>query len=336
MYTQVFPAKEFSLTTTLLGALSHINKSIVVLGLGIHDNFHVRTVAREFLFPFISLHQALNTNSPSNMSLENVLTTLRNFSINPPVFDINNTAFGNPLYAKFLSLYEKYVQNNDVLGSNRGKLNQMNIYLSSVNATSAKPVFNASSPLAMRGNQHNIQRNILNTTSDNVNKSGEIDTQVRNNGTDVIEFTKLSDAINLDFRRFQTVKEDSSLTSSLFRVRRNADTGAVLHPIATQTLPQPMAENSQWPRLLWIGTHAPGLLKSPKFREQTAEGVQNFNKNVYAILNQFQVPYLDTFDFTNGIVSFDGTHYGWGVNMLKVNMLLTYIQHELADAPGWR
>ncbi|BFZ16797.1 hypothetical protein BsWGS_19836 [Bradybaena similaris] len=304
VYTEVFPAKQFYLTTPLLRALRHINKSIVVLGLGIHDNFHMKTVEREFLFPFISLYKSLNTNTPYNMNLENVLTTLGNVSISPPVFDIN-------------------------------KLNQMNLHLYSLNTTSAKPVFNTRSPLNMHGNQHNIQRNTINTTADNVNKTWGIDSQARNNSTDVIQFTKLPDANNLDFQRFHAVKEDSSLTSSLFRVRRRADKGSVSQPIVSQTSPPPMAENNQWPRLLWLGIHAPGLLKSPKFREQTAEGVQNFNKNVYAILKQFQVPYLDTFDFTKGIVSFDGTHYGWGINMLKVNMLLTYIQHDLADAPGW-
>ena len=33
-----------------------------------------------------------------------------------------------------------------------------------------------------------------------------------------------------------------------------------------------------------------------------------------------------TFNMTAGVVSYDGTHYGWGVNMWKVDMLMTYFK----------
>ncbi|CAG5131336.1 unnamed protein product [Candidula unifasciata] len=80
------------------------------------------------------------------------------------------------------------------------------------------------------------------------------------------------------------------------------------------------------PGILWVGAHAPGLLKSPRFPQQSADGVQHYNSEISHVLKRWGVPVLDTFSFSNGTVSFDGTHYGWGINKLKANMLMTYIR----------
>ncbi|GFS11186.1 lysosomal protein NCU-G1 [Elysia marginata] len=84
------------------------------------------------------------------------------------------------------------------------------------------------------------------------------------------------------------------------------------------------------PHLFWMGIHAPGLLKSSHFEAQSAEGVQRFNNAIEKILDEEGIPYLDTFNFTSNVLSFDGTHYGFAINMLKANMFLTYIRESFA------
>ncbi|CAG5114981.1 unnamed protein product, partial [Candidula unifasciata] len=164
---------------------------------------------------------------------------------------------------------------------------------------------------------------------------GTVKVKIKNN-TDVGHTKRLPDLVSSDFPKSHILKAENLDISNSSRVRRKADTGNSPLPITSQTSPRTTVDNKPWPRLLWIGAHSPGLLKSSKFSEQTAAGVQSFNKNVYKVLNDFKVPYLDTFEMTKGVVSFDGTHYGYGINMLKANMVLTYIQHELSRDPEWR
>ncbi|XP_059146851.1 uncharacterized protein LOC131934753 [Physella acuta] len=113
------------------------------------------------------------------------------------------------------------------------------------------------------------------------------------------------------------VKGDKNISASVVQENRKNRT------VYFKNIPDSAHKNTR-PRLLWLGVHAPGLLKSPKFQRQTAEGVQLYNQEIQKILNQWSVPDLQTFNFTRGVVSHDGTHYGWGINMLKVNMILTY------------
>ncbi|CAG5114980.1 unnamed protein product, partial [Candidula unifasciata] len=179
--------------------------------------------------------------------------------------------------------------------------------------------------------------NHLNTAANISRNASELCiSQEKKNYTDVGQSTNMPDPVSSDFPKSHILKAENLDISNSSRVRRKADTGNSSLAITSQTSPRTTVDKKPWPRLLWIGAHAPGLLKSSKFSEQTAAGVQSFNKNVYKVLNDFRVPYLDTFEMTKGIVSFDGTHYGYGINMLKANMLLTYIQHELSSDPDWR
>jgi len=42
-------------------------------------------------------------------------------------------------------------------------------------------------------------------------------------------------------------------------------------------------------------------------------------------LKQYNIPILDFRKVTKGVHSYDGTHYGSGVNMMKVQILLNYL-----------
>ena len=44
---------------------------------------------------------------------------------------------------------------------------------------------------------------------------------------------------------------------------------------------------------------------------------------------KMRLPYFDTFAIKAGATSFDGMHYGLGVNMLKAQLLLNYIREQM-------
>ena len=87
---------------------------------------------------------------------------------------------------------------------------------------------------------------------------------------------------------------------------------------------------SQWPLLVWLTTHAPGSLKPLPFLDaQNAEKVFRFNKDMTEFLELHGVAVFDTFNLTLGVNSYDGTHYGFGVNMVKAQLLLNFLEENL-------
>ena len=108
----------------------------------------------------------------------------------------------------------------------------------------------------------------------------------------------------------------------------NETKGQILQPTLSKLRAHHRNRNSTWnnsrPRILWASTHAPGLLKTPRIPEQSAESVQRFNQEMYDFLRDFDVPVFDTYNMTDGCMSFDGAHYGVGVNKMKVRILFQY------------
>ena len=91
---------------------------------------------------------------------------------------------------------------------------------------------------------------------------------------------------------------------------------------------------ARWPKMVWVNTHAPGLLKSPLFPAQSFEGVRFYNAEMAHLLEPRGIPVLDSFNMTAPLHSVDGTHYGYGANMLKVNFLLNWVA-ERRDRGEW-
>jgi hypothetical protein len=79
------------------------------------------------------------------------------------------------------------------------------------------------------------------------------------------------------------------------------------------------------PRVLWAATHAPGLLKTARVVEQSAASVQRYNDEIGKFLQEWDVPVFDTYHMTDGVMAFDGAHYGLGVNRVKVRILMQYL-----------
>ena len=56
--------------------------------------------------------------------------------------------------------------------------------------------------------------------------------------------------------------------------------------------------------------------------------IMSYNKELHQLCTKLHLPYFDTFAITAGATSFDGMHYGLGVNMLKAQLLLNYIREQ--------
>ncbi|XP_071119628.1 uncharacterized protein [Haliotis cracherodii] len=87
-----------------------------------------------------------------------------------------------------------------------------------------------------------------------------------------------------------------------------------------------------WPKVLFVDMNAPGIMK--RSDTQSKPHVLRFNRDMEKFLKVYKVPVLKTFNMTDGVRSFDGTHYALGVNVVKANILLNYIQ-ELSDSGVW-
>ena len=95
-----------------------------------------------------------------------------------------------------------------------------------------------------------------------------------------------------------------------------------LQPAFTST----QQNGRNWPRFLWVHPNSVGLLKPPGYLSlQGDEAIGKFAAEIENYLKRYNVPVLDFRQITKGVNSYDGTHYGSGVNMMKVQILLNYL-----------
>ncbi|XP_046331008.1 uncharacterized protein LOC124114476 isoform X2 [Haliotis rufescens] len=90
----------------------------------------------------------------------------------------------------------------------------------------------------------------------------------------------------------------------------------------------------EWPKFVWVSPHAHGLLKIPRTYDQSDEKLRLYNEYINNRLRELNVEVFDTFPFTNGVMAYDGAHYGIGVNMLKIQIVYNYIE-ELLKKGAW-
>ncbi len=79
-----------------------------------------------------------------------------------------------------------------------------------------------------------------------------------------------------------------------------------------------------WPKVIWMGIHAVPdyLLTEPLFNNK---GILEFNNKLHDYLEKRNVTVIDTFYLTNQLRSYDGLHYGIGLNHQKMHVLLNHI-----------
>ena len=93
-----------------------------------------------------------------------------------------------------------------------------------------------------------------------------------------------------------------------------------------------MRRNNSWPRIVWFTPHVPGLLKAMAYPGQSREHALKYAAQMMSYLKG-KLHNVDSIAFTDGMVSYDGTHYGKAINDLKVRILLTLI--DTNNKHGW-
>ena len=84
---------------------------------------------------------------------------------------------------------------------------------------------------------------------------------------------------------------------------------------------------ARWPFILWISVHAHGSLKDTNYNVPSHnDRIARFNLDMEKYLLAFGISVFDTFNLTNGVRSIDGTHFGIGVNMMKAQLLINFLQ----------
>ena len=84
------------------------------------------------------------------------------------------------------------------------------------------------------------------------------------------------------------------------------------------------ASKNGWPKLIWISVHGiHGFLRlATRFANQR---IVTFNKKVEKYWAERNVAVVDTYEISKRIKSYDGRHYGFGLNKLKIQLILLEI-----------
>ncbi|XP_031571455.1 uncharacterized protein LOC116305644 isoform X2 [Actinia tenebrosa] len=86
----------------------------------------------------------------------------------------------------------------------------------------------------------------------------------------------------------------------------------------------------KWPRIVWVTVHAQGYLKPMAYRNaQSIQRIMAYNQQMTKLMEARGVDVLDFFNMTLGVHSYDGTHYGYGVNIAKAQFLLNFIDSTI-------
>ncbi|CAK8686369.1 unnamed protein product [Clavelina lepadiformis] len=84
--------------------------------------------------------------------------------------------------------------------------------------------------------------------------------------------------------------------------------------------------DTSWPRLIWVHPLSIGLLKPPRYLNTQGDvAISQFGVKMEKYLKDYRIPALDFKYITKGVHSYDGTHYGAGVNIMKAQILLNYL-----------
>ncbi|CAL1546394.1 unnamed protein product [Lymnaea stagnalis] len=149
------------------------------------------------------------------------------------------------------------------------------------------------------------------------------------NGTTRLSMRHLYRVTEVD-RLFKAVRELNGTVNSWLVV------GIGIHNLYNMTAIRQAAidpmlkllQNSKWPKLIWMAAQSPGLLKTGSEKRQQSQAILDYNEKLKSIFGPLGIPIMNFFQLTKGVFSFDGAHYGKGLNDVKVNILLNFLQQE--------
>ena len=134
---------------------------------------------------------------------------------------------------------------------------------------------------------------------------------------------------------YQLRNKPKSMVFLSLGIHDHFNTEAVIKRLMRPLLTRKVSQNLTWPKLLWGGVHQWGLLMDYiAYPQQTVPRVMDFNKRMEGFLGPWGVPVFNTFNLTGGVMSFDGVHYGLGLNKVKAAIFLNYLL-ELQSKGQW-
>lgn len=84
---------------------------------------------------------------------------------------------------------------------------------------------------------------------------------------------------------------------------------------------------TRWPLVIFMFPDTPGVLKSPDHMKDNGKvPCYKFADQMVEYLSHVGIPYLDFRKLTTNVHSYDGGHYGIGVNIQKLQILLNYLE----------
>ena len=112
-------------------------------------------------------------------------------------------------------------------------------------------------------------------------------------------------------------------------IHNNFNSSAVIQTFLRPAVRLVSTSRNGWPHLIWVSTHSMGPLKPMIYhRDQGNPAILSFNENLSKFCDQHNVTVFNMFNATVHVHSFDGTHFGAGVNMMKVQILLNYLEES--------
>ncbi|XP_059147987.1 uncharacterized protein LOC131935552 [Physella acuta] len=100
------------------------------------------------------------------------------------------------------------------------------------------------------------------------------------------------------------------------------------HNVVESQVLKPMFElmsKSPWPKVIWVTPHVPGPLKSGRYVHQQAAKMEVYNQVMHQVMRKQGIPVLDFLHLTDGVMSYDGTHFGKGLNDVKAHIFLNFL-----------
>lgn len=106
----------------------------------------------------------------------------------------------------------------------------------------------------------------------------------------------------------------------------------IINPHIKEVLTHLQTSTNSWPKFLWVHPLTPGLMKPTKYTtSQGHDAVERFASAMEEYLKNADVQILDFRKLTTFVDSYDGTHFGTGVNMMKSQIILNYLADDACN-----
>nr|XP_039261740.1 uncharacterized protein LOC120337903 isoform X1 [Styela clava] len=84
----------------------------------------------------------------------------------------------------------------------------------------------------------------------------------------------------------------------------------------------------RWPHIIFMYPDSNGILKPKAYHAANGNIVcKQFSKEMKVYCDAHNIPVLDFYSLTSGVHSYDGAHHGLGANIMKVQLLLNYLDY---------